>query len=185
MVSLTALWLPIVLSAVFVFVASSIIHMALRYHRNDVAKVNGEDAVMAALRAAGVTPGDYFFPYACGMKELNTPEVRAKFEQGPVGFLSILPSGAPAMGKTLALWFVFTLVVSFFTAYLTGRTVAPGAEYLAVHRVAGTVAFLAYSMAHASDSIWKGQRWATTLRHMFDGLVYGLLTGGCFGWLWP
>ena len=185
MVSLTALWLPIVLSAVIVFVASSILHMVLTYHNNDVAKMPNEDDVMAAMRAAGVTPGDYYIPYGGGPKEMNTPEMRAKFEQGPVGFLSILPNGMPAMGKALTSWFVFTLVVSFFTAYLTSRTLAAGADYLAVHRVAGTVAFLAYSMAHASDSIWKGQRWATTLRHMFDGLIYGLLTGGCFGWLWP
>lgn len=185
MVSLTALWLPIVLSAIFVFAASSIVHMVLTYHRNDVAKMNDEDAVRAAMRAAGVTPGDYFIPYGGGPKEMNTPEMRARFEEGPVGFVSIMPSGMPRMGKALATWFAYTLVVSFFTAYLTGRTLGPGAEYLAVHRVAGTVAFLSYSMAHASDSIWKGQKWATTLRHMFDGLVYGLLTGGCFGWLWP
>lgn len=78
-----------------------------------------------------------------------------------------------------------SVVVSFFAAYLASRTLDPGADYLAVFRVVGTTAFLAYSMAHMSDSIWKGQKWSTTIKHMIDGLVYALLTAGCFGWLWP
>jgi len=106
MVSLTALWLPIVLSAIFVFVASSIMHMALNYHRSDIIKMANEDDVMEAMRKAGVTPGDYYLPYGSGPKEMNTPEMKAKFEQGPVGFVTILPSGMPAMGKALVTWFV-------------------------------------------------------------------------------
>src|SRR6266851_8791731 len=43
MVSLSALWLPIVLSAVIVFVASSIMYMLLPYHRSDYRKLPEED----------------------------------------------------------------------------------------------------------------------------------------------
>ena len=35
MVPLTDLWLPILLSAILVFVASSVMHMLLTYHRSD------------------------------------------------------------------------------------------------------------------------------------------------------
>ncbi|HEX7420299.1 MAG TPA: hypothetical protein VF505_10460 [Thermoanaerobaculia bacterium] len=35
MTALTALWLPILLSALFVFIVSSIIHMAPLWHKND------------------------------------------------------------------------------------------------------------------------------------------------------
>jgi len=185
MVYVTDLWLPIVLSAVAVFIVSSIIHMVLPYHRSDYKKLPNEDSLLDAMRKESLAPGTYFFPYVPSHKEMNSPAVVEKYKKGPVGLLTVIPSGPPAMPKFLLKWFLYCLGVGFFVAYLTGRTVAPGAEYLAVFRVAGTVAFLGYAGAHATDSIWKGQPWSTTLKHMFDGLVYGLFTAGVFGWLWP
>ncbi len=184
MVSLSALWLPIVLSAVIVFVASSIMYMLLPYHRSDYRKLPEEDKLLAALRAAGLTRGLYHFPF-CTHKEMKSPAAIEKFKQGPVGMLTVFPSGPPVMPKFLGMWFVFCLIIGFFVAYLTGRTVAPGAPYLAVFRVAGTAAFLAYGLGHLSNGIWKGQPWGMTLKEVIDGLVYGLLTAGTFGWLWP
>src|SRR6266705_5041220 len=122
MVSITALWLPILLSAVIVFVASSIIHMVLPIHKSDYRKLPDEDKVLDALRSVGVTPGPtYILPY-CDHKNMKSPEVVEKFKRGPVGLLTVRPSGAPAMGKFLAQWFFYCVVVSIFTAYLTGRT---------------------------------------------------------------
>lgn len=184
-VPITALWLPILLSAVIVFVASSILHMALPIHKNDFRKLSDEDKVLDALRAVGVTPGrEYRFPF-CSMKDLKEPATQEKFKRGPVGTLTIMPSGAPSMGKNLAQWFVYSIVVSIFAAYLTGRTRIAGTEYLEVFRVAGCTAFLGYSLALIQNAIWKGETWGVTLKHVLDGLIYGLLTGGTFGWLWP
>ena len=61
------------------------------------------------------------------------------------------------------------------------------AEDLAAKRIAitGTTGFLAYGLGAPLESIWKGQKWGTSLRFLIDGLVYGLLTAGVFGWLWP
>ncbi len=185
MVELTALWLPIVLSAVVIFVASSIMHMVLPYHRSDYSKLPNEDSILAALRKEGVVPGNYDFPHCTGPKEMNSPEIMEKFKRGPVGLINIVPNGPPAMGKILSQWFAYGLAISFVVAYLTGRTLAPGTAYLAVFRVAGTAAFLGYAGAVATDSIWKGQSWSTTFKFIFDGLVFGALTGGVFGWLWP
>lgn len=185
MVPIHALWLPILLSAVIVFVASSIMHMALPIHKSDYRKLPEEAKVLDGLRAAGVTPGrEYRFPF-CSMKEMKTPEGIEKFKRGPVGLLVITPSGAPGMGKALGQWFVYCVVVSVFAAYLAGRTRIPGTEYLEVFRVAGTTAFLGYSVALIQNAIWRGETWGVTLKHVFDGLIYGLLTAGTFGWLWP
>jgi|SRR5208283_1195777 len=181
---LAALWLPIVLSAVIVFVASSIMHMMLPYHRSDYKGLPDEDKIRATLRAANLKRGLYILPYATH-KDMKSPAMCEKYKEGPVGLLTIMQSGPPAMGKFMAQWFVFCLVVGFFTAYLTGHTVAAGANYLVVFRVAGTAAFMAYGLGQLIDSIWKGQPWSNTLKHVFDGLVYGLLTAGVFGWLWP
>jgi hypothetical protein len=184
MVSLTALWLPILLSAVIVFVVSSAIHMLLPYHRSDYKQLPEEDKLRAALRSAGLQPGLYMFPF-CTHKDMNSPAAQEKYKEGPVGMMTVFPSGPPAMPKFLALWFVYSLIIGVFTAYLTGRTVAFGAHYLVVFRVAGTAAFLAYGLGNLSNGIWKGQPWSVVLKEAFDGLVYGLLTAGTFGWLWP
>lgn len=185
MVPIHALWLPILLSAVIVFVASSIIHMALPVHKSDYRKLPDEEKVLDTMRAKGVTPGrEYRFPY-CTQKEMKTPEAIGKFKRGPVGLLVIMPNGAMSMGKFLGQWFIYCVVVSIFAAYLTGRTRMPGADYLEVFRVAGCTAFIGYALAQAQNSIWRGVTWGITLKHMLDGLIFGLLTGGTFGWLWP
>ncbi|MFZ0477608.1 MAG: hypothetical protein WAL71_00550 [Terriglobales bacterium] len=184
MVHLAALWLPTVVSAVIVFIASSIMHTVLTYHQGDYHQLPDEDKIRATLRAANLKRGIYIFPY-CTHKEMKSPAAIEKYKEGPAGFMTIMPSGPPAMPKFLGQWFAFCLVISFFTAYLTGHTVADGANYLVVFRVAGTAAFMAYGLGHLSDGIWKGQPWSATLKEVFDGLVYGLLTAGVFGWLWP
>src|SRR5437016_10971048 len=99
MVSLTALWLPILLLTVIVFVASSIMHMILPIHKADYHKLPEEDRVLDALRAAGVTPGQIsFFPYTTH-KEMKSPTVIERLTRVPVGSLTGLPSGPPAMGQ--------------------------------------------------------------------------------------
>lgn len=185
MVSLTELWLPILLSAVAVFIASSILHMVLSYHKSDYSTLPGEDNIQAAMRKEGPGPGHYFLPHCVNPKEMEEPEVKEKFEKGPVALVTVLPSGVPSMGKPLASWFIFCLLIGVFVAYLTSRTLHQGEEYLQVFRVAGTAAFLGYAAAEATDSIWRGIPWSITLKHMFDGLIYALLTAGFFGWLWP
>jgi len=181
---LSALWLPIILSAVIVFVASSIMHMVLPYHRSDYRKLPDEDRTLAALRGSGLKRGLYIFPF-CTHKDMKSPEIQEKYRQGPVGMLTVFPSGPPVMPKFLGLWFGYCLIVGLFVAYLSWHTVAQGANYLAVFRVAGTAAFLSYGLGHISDGIWKGQTWSSTIKEVVDGLVYGLLTAGTFGWLWP
>ncbi|HUB02857.1 MAG TPA: hypothetical protein VL983_09230 [Terriglobales bacterium] len=184
MVALAALWLPIVVAAVIVFIASSIMHMVLPYHRSDYSQLPDEDKIRATLRAANLKRGLYVFPF-CTHKEMKSPAMVEKYKEGPVGLITVMPNGAPAMGKFLGQWFLFCLIVSFFVAYLTAHTVPQGAHYLKVFRVAGTAAFLAYGLGHLSDGIWKGQLWAMAIKETIDGLVYGLLTAGVFGWLWP
>jgi hypothetical protein len=184
MVFLAALWLPILLAAVIVFVASAIMHMVLPYHKSDCKQLPDEEKLVAALRGAGLNRGYYMFPY-CTPKEMKSSAMVDKFNQGPVGTITVFPSGPPAMPKFLGMWFVYCLIISFFVAYLTAHTVATGANYLVVFRVAGTAAFLAYGLGQLSNGIWKGQPWGMTIKEVIDGLVYGLLTAGTFGWLWP
>jgi hypothetical protein len=186
MVSIPSLWMPILLSAVLVFVASSLIHMMLRYHQTDFRRLPDEDAFLGGLRGVQVPPGDYAVPHAGSMEAMQSEEYRAKVSQGPVGFFTIVEPGTVfTMTPTLVQWFLYCLLVSIFAAYLAGRMLEPGAEYLDVFRVSGTVAFTSYAVALMQRSIWYKQSWTTTGKSMFDGFVYALLTAGAFGWLWP
>lgn len=185
MVSIPSLWLPILLAASFVFIVSSIIHMVLPYHRSDFAKVPHEDEVMDALGKFNIPPGDYAVPRPGSSKEMSTPEFQDKMKRGPVFFLTMRESGVPGMGASLLQWFLYSIVVGVFCAYLTGRAFTPGTDYLTIFRFAGTIAFVGYALALAQTSIWYKRKWSTTLKSAFDSLLYACVTGGAFGWLWP
>jgi hypothetical protein len=185
MVPLTSLWMPILVAAVLVFVASFILHMVLPLHRNDWRTVPKQDDVMAAMRPFNIPPGDYMMPCGGGPESMKDPEFIARMKAGPVVLMTVMPNGMMSMGPMLVQWFLFCVVVSIFAAYLTSRAIGPGADYLSAFRFAGTVAFAGYALALIENSIWFRRQWSTTLKGVFDGLVYALLTGGAFGWLWP
>jgi len=183
--SLLSLWLPIVLSAVAVFIVSSIIHMALPWHKSDMRRLEQEDEVMEALRRFHIPPGDYGMPMPGSMAELKDPKFIAKQEAGPVVLMTVEPNGPVNMGQSLLMWFLYALLVSFFAAYIASRAVGPEAPYLSVFRCAGAAAFAGYSFALLQNSIWYKRSWVTTIKSVIDGLVYALVTAGFFGWLWP
>jgi len=188
MVDIFALWLPIVLAAVLVFVASSIVHMVLPHHRKDFQILPDEDGVMEALRRFDIPPGDYLTPCShAGMDAMKDPAFKAKAEAGPLLVMTVLPKGSftAGMGKTMAAWFGFCLLVSVFTAYAAELAMGAGADYMRVFRFATTVSFGFYALGALPRSIWYKASWATTLKSTADALLYGCLTGGAFGWLWP
>lgn len=185
MAFLAELWLPILVAAVLIFVVSSLIHMVLGFHNNDVKKLPDEDALLSALRDHGVGPGAYVFPCPDDMGDMGSEAMQAKYKQGPVGFMTVLPNGAPMSPGHLAAWFGYTVLVGVFVAYLGSLAVAADANYLAVFRITGTIAVLAYAVSELPASIWQGRSVGSTLKFMVDGVVYGLLTAGSFAWLWP
>ena len=185
MVPIFALWLPILLAAVFVFIVSSIIHMLLPYHKSDFSGLPDEEKVMDDLRKYNIPPGEYHMPRAESTKEMSSPEYIEKMKKGPVAFMTVVENGPPNMGSSLILWFVYSIVVGIFAAYIGGRALGPGADYLAVFRFVGTTAFFAYTVGLWQNSIWYKRKWSTTIKNTADGLIYALVTAGTFGWLWP
>lgn len=181
---LSTLWLPILLSAVFVFIASSIIHMVLGYHASDYQQLPDEDRAMDTLRSLNVPPGYYAVPKAGSMKEFNSEAYQAKLKKGPVAFLSIRHAGG-GMGKNLVQWFIYSIIISVFSAYIASHFVAGGSDYLVVFRIIGTTAFMGYGLGLFQGAIWNSTSWSSTWKGAFDALVYALVTAGTFGWLWP
>jgi hypothetical protein len=180
-----SLWLPVIVSAVAVFVASFLIHMVLGYHKADLKRLPAEDDLRVVLGKMDPPPGMYFTPHCMDHKQMNDPATKLKFEKGPVAIITMLRKGSPTMGKHLALWFGYCLLVSFVTAYVARHTLAPGGPGLEVMRITCTVAFAGYALAQIHDSIWKGQPWGNTARYLLDGGIYAVATGLAFRLLWP
>ena len=175
------LWLPILVATVVTFVAGAVIWMVMPWHKTDFAQTAHEEDVRAALK--GSAPGQYSIPHVVSRKDLARPELLSKYREGPVAFITVLPSGEPAMGGKLLLNFFYNLIVAVVAAYLVSRTLEANADYLAVFRIAGTVGFIAYGLAYFQESIWFGRPWSTTAKNLADALIYGALLGGVFGWL--
>src|ERR1700687_4910168 len=154
MTSLSALWLPILLSAVVVFVASSVIHMALPWHKSDYPKVPNEDKVMEVLRPFAIPPGDYVVPRPASQADMRSPEFAEKRKKGPVLVLTVMPNGPMSMGRNLATWFLYLMIVGLFAAYVAGRALPAGAPSRSVLRFVGVTAFLEYAAALWQMSIW-------------------------------
>lgn len=153
MVPILSLAVPILVSAVLVFVASSIIPLVLPYHRNDLRRLPNEDVVLETRRRFNIPPGDYAAPHPGSPAGMKQPEFVEKRKRDPVVILTLAPGGPPSMGPSLLLWFLYSLVVSVFAAYIAGRALAPGAHYLEVFRFAGCSAFMTYSLALPRNSI--------------------------------
>jgi hypothetical protein len=185
MVTLLDLWLPIVLAAVFIHVGGFVMWMVLPHHRGDWKRLPDEDGVMAALRTSGVGMGQYNFPHCDTKDAMKDPAWQAKIAAGPTGFVILSAPGRPNMGKSLGQYFLYTFGVSFMVAYIASHTLPAGAPYLPVFRVVGSVATLAYGAALVPGAIWFSRSWGSTAREIFDALVFGLVTAGVFGWLWP
>jgi hypothetical protein len=185
MVALSQLLLPILLSAVLVFVCSSLIHMVIKWHNKDYWKLSNEDAVRAAINAGSPAPGQYIIPHCDDPKEFKNPDFQKKFSDGPIAVVYLKAPGLPKMGPQLGGWFLFNVIVSFFAGYVGSATLPVGNEYLKVFQVVGTAGVIAYSLGGVPAAIWMGKPWAVVIKEIVDGLIYGMVMGGTFGWLWP
>jgi hypothetical protein len=179
------LWLPILISAVLVFITSSIIHMASPWHKNDYPRLPKEDEFRSVVGPLDLPPGDYMIPRPQSREDLKSPEFAAKAAEGPNVIMTVMPKGMMSMGSSLVQWFVYLIAVSTLSAYIVGRATPPGAVYMHVFQLISTVAFIGYAVALWQMSIWYRRSWTVTVKATIDGLIYAFLTAGVFGWLWP
>lgn len=104
--AILSLWLPILLSAVVVFVVSSLVHMVIKWHAFDYKGFANEDAVRTALGTANVPGIKYVVPYCDDMKEMASEAMQKKYVDGPRAVVIFGPNEKPNMGKYLGIWFV-------------------------------------------------------------------------------
>ncbi len=184
--ALLSLWLPILLSAVVVFVISSLIHMLLKWHASDYRPFANEDAVRDAIRAGNPAPGRYMLPYCGDMKDAAGEVMKRKYAEGPVGHVTILPSGMHNMGKYLGQWFAWSLVIAVVAAYLTTQLFGLDHGHArAAAKLVGAVSFIAHGFGTISESIWVGRPWGQSAKYLVDAALYAIGSAAVFFWLWP
>lgn len=181
---LAQLWLPILVSAVLVFIASSVIHMVVQWHKPDYHGFSNEEAVRSAINAGKPAPGQYIVPYCSDMKDMQKPEMIKKFEEGPIAFMMVRAPCVPKMGGSLGMWFAFNVAIAVIGAYIAAKVLPANASFGQVFRVVGTLAFVAYAGGSVQMGIWMGKPWSSVAKEMLDALIYGALTAGTFAYLW-
>ena len=182
---LPQLWLPVLVSAVAVFIASSLIHMVFKWHNSDYRKLSNEDAVRDAIRAGAPAPGQYVLPHCADMKEMQGEAMQRKFIDGPIGFLTLRKNGPPTMGGSLLQWFIYLLLVAAIAGAMALRVFGvQGSAHGAGHLV-GLVSFLTYTGGSVQMGIWMGKPWGAVAKDILDGLIYAIISVLVFTWLWP
>jgi hypothetical protein len=181
MVSLASLWLPIVVSGVVVFFAAFLAWMALPHHRKDWGRLGNEDRFFEMLRDQGIEPGEYMFPWCHGLEK---DEMQTRYKAGPWGTLYVLDA-QPNFARNLVLTFLFYLAVSLLAGYVASMSLAEGADAAQVFRVVSVCAMMGYCLGSIPGEIFTGRRLRPMLACFADGVVFALITGGIFAWLWP
>ena len=185
MQAIALLWLPVLVAAIAVFVASSLVHMVFRWHQSDFRRIGNEDAVRAALREGGSAPGQYMTPWCEGMKAAQEEPMQAKFREGPIATITLMKTGKPQMGPMLLRWFVFNLVLAAAVGAIVFQVYGAGGDPRYAGHLAGLITLLAYGAGSPQQSIWMGKPWSTTAKDLLDALIYGAVTAFVFMWLWP
>ncbi len=183
---LAALWLPILLSAAAVWIASAIGWMVVGHHHNDWKPMPNEEQFSNALRTLAVPPGNYGFPHAEDCKKaMKDPAFQNRWKSGPTGLIMIWNTNV-SMGKCMVLTMLVYIGISTLIAYL-GWNALPhaGAGFLKAFQILGTAGVLAYAFAHIPGCIWFQSYPRTIVLSMIDGIIYGLITGAVFAALWP
>lgn len=179
------LWLPILVAAVFVFIASALVHMVLKWHAPDYRGFSNEDDVADALRKGNPAPGIYVVPYCSDMKDMASLQMQEKFRRGPIAKITLRAGQAPSMGKPLAQWFVYCLFVSLLCALIAAPSLGVNASSHVVFHTTGLAAILGYAFGSFVQGIWWGQPWSAVFKDSADGILYAIITGATFAWLWP
>ena len=182
---LLALWLPILVTAVLVFIASSLIHMVFKWHNSDYRKLANEDEVTAALRTGAPAPGQYIVPHCNDMKEMQDEAMQKKYRDGPVGILTLKSPGPPAMGAALAKWFALNVLVAAIVAAVAAQLFGLSGEAHRASQVIGVLTFLTYAGGSVQAGIWMGKPWASVGKDLLDGAIYAIISAITFRMLWP
>jgi hypothetical protein len=183
--SLFQLWLPVLVSAIGVFFASSLIHMVFKWHNSEYRALPNEDEVRKVIGSANLSAGLYSTPHCTDMKDMQGEAMQEKFRTGPVALITVRTPGAPAMGKYLVQWFILNIVVAALGGLLALQTMGIAANPHYAGHFIGLFSMIVYACGSVQESIWMGRPWSATMKNILDAFIYGVVSALIFWQLWP
>ncbi|MHC9509624.1 hypothetical protein [Kangiella sp. M94] len=184
-ISIADLWLPILLSGLFAWIASALIHMLIKYHNSDYQKLNNEDDIAKAIAEGKSKVGFYTLPHCADFKEMEDPKVQQRFKDGPVAIVTIIQNGLPPMGKLLIQQLLFFVIGSLLIGYIGSIGMVAGAPTGDIFRLLFVAGFICFGWASIPYSIWFGHPWSVTSKYLMDAIIYAVVVASTFCWLWP
>ncbi|MCC6425806.1 MAG: hypothetical protein IT435_03190 [Phycisphaerales bacterium] len=184
MAEFMALWLPILVSAVAVWIASAIVWMAMPHHKKDYIELPDEKGFTAFLKSQNIPAGVYGFPDCKTPEKRNSPEMKEAWQHGPMGMLYVWKTPMSMGGKMFATFLVF-LCASAGIGYLASIAITGSPEGMHVFRIVATAGTLTYCFSFIPNMIWFGAYRRTIVANIVDGIAYGVITGLVFMWMWP
>ena len=179
---LVALWLPILVATVVLWVLSFVAWVVLPHHFGDFKKLDSENEMMELVKQANIPAGNYMFPYSGTKPEQDSKEYQDRYTEGPRGTLNVY--NMPNMGINMAQTILYFLITSLTIACITNVACPAGdaeTDFMKVFRIAGTIGVLTYASSGVLHKIWfKAKQWTD----MLDGAVYGVALGLIFAALW-
>ena len=185
MSTISQLWLPILVTAALIFVASSLIHMVFKWHNSSYQGFANEDAVRAAIGASAPLPGQYILPHCLDMKAMQSDAMQRKFIEGPIAFVTLRKNGPPTMGSSLAFWFLYCVVIAAIAGAIAAYAFGMNASPNRTGHIVGAVCLLAFSGGSIQQGIWMGKPWNSVAKEVLDGFIYACIAAATFTWLWP
>jgi len=90
------------------------------------------------------------------------------------------------MGKYLATWFLWTLVVAIVAAFIASQIffLEPNRARAAA-KLVGAITFIAHGFGTVTESIWGMRPWSSSVKYLLDAGLYAVGAGLVFFWLWP
>jgi hypothetical protein len=184
MTPILSLALPIFAAAIAVFIVSMIVQSVMPWHKRDFGNVPDDDAVIDAIRQLNIPPGDYCVPSPRLRDGRRNPDFVDKWAKGPSVMMTVIPPSA-SMGRYMGQWFAFTLLVAAIAGWVVRTIVGPAGDDHAEFHYGAIITFLSYSLGAWPLSIWYHRKWSTAFKGAVDAIIYGLVTGIVFSWLWP
>jgi len=176
--------LPILAATVAVFVLSLIVQTVMPWHKTDFGNVPDDETFLNAIRQLNIPPGDYCVPSPRLPDGSRNPDFVEKWAKGPSATMTVIPP-SDNMGRYMAQWFAFTLLVAAIAGWVTCTIVERTNDHHAVFHYSAIITFLSYSLGAWPLSIWYHRKWSTAFKSAFDAILYGVATGLVFSWLWP
>ena len=104
-----------------------------------LAKLRESEFQVDTETSLNIPPGEYMAPRPASNEDMRSESFKEKMNRGPIFQINLMKPGPISLGRPLALWFIYLLVVAFVVAHVTAIAVGSATDTKVIfHTVALT-----------------------------------------------